>query len=136
MANKGKGALRARDWACALRRCVCVCVCCRAVLVLVLVFVCFWCWLNAGLMSSVKGHSLDWPWTGPLSRLCARGRTGGHVLARILSPNSDPRDSRTSSAQSGLGTGRHLAALATRMGQTPELGSRQLTTWQGPSRRL
>lgn len=79
MANKGKkGALecRARDWACALRWCACVSVC-MCVDVLVLVFVC----LCSGvvlvlvafaLMSSVMGHSLDWPWNGPVSRLWAR----------------------------------------------------------------
>lgn len=38
MANKGKGGLSGRDWACALRWRMCVCVCCVcAVLVLVLV---------------------------------------------------------------------------------------------------
>ena len=80
MANKGKkGALecRARDWACALRwvrvrervhvrGCTCACVCVFVLRVVVLVLVAF------ALMSSVKGHSLDWPWNGPVSRLCAR----------------------------------------------------------------
>lgn len=66
-----------------VRGCTCACVC-VFVLRVVLVLVAF------ALMSSVKGHSLDWPWNGPVSRLCARtdgtGEPGSDGIARILSP--------------------------------------------------
>lgn len=66
-----------------VRGCTCACVC-VFVLRVVLVLVAF------ALMSSVKGHSLDWPWNGPVSWLCARtdgtGEPGSDGIARILSP--------------------------------------------------
>lgn len=101
--------------------CACACACACVCVILLLV--------DFGLMSSVMGHSLDWPWNGSVSRLCARTDGQGAMLSLALSPNSDPRDSRTSSDLSGLGTGRPLAALAIRMGQTLELGSRQLARY-------
>lgn len=95
--QREKGALerRARDWACALRWCACVSVCmcvdvclclclCVFALRVILVLVAF------ALMSSVMGHSLDWPWNGPVSRLCARtdgtGEPASGSIARILIP--------------------------------------------------
>lgn len=93
MANKGKrGTLSARDWACALRRCArCVCVY-EPVLVFVFVCLCsvwFLVLVAFGLMSSVMGHPLDWLSNGPVSRpLRSKWTDRGHVIARVLSPNS------------------------------------------------
>lgn len=63
-------------------------------LVLVLVFVCFWCCLSAGLMSSVKGHPLDWPWTGPVSRLCARADGRGAMFSLASSAQTQIQEIR------------------------------------------
>lgn len=131
MANKGKkGALecRARDWACALRwvrvrervhvrGCACACVC-VFVLRVVLVLVAF------ALMSSVKGHSLDWPWNGPVSRLCARADGTGapwyNGIARTLSPELQTQIQEIREQvrdRVGLGPAARWPRLAIRMGQ-------------------